>query len=114
MTSAAHVYASGLRHNSLKTFKSIFLTAALIAGLTLSNHTVAWAGNENGGSMYFKAASQPVLREGRAAARRRFAKHLRHGHGGRRAARGPGRFGARDHQDRERLQLPRSFALRRA
>ncbi|GEM_PF-4928354 len=68
MTSAAHVYASGLRHNSLKTFKSIFLTAALIAGLTLSNHTVAWAGNENGGSMYFKAASQPVLREGRAAA----------------------------------------------
>jgi len=68
MTSAAHVYASGLRHNSLKTFKSTCLTASLIAGLTLSNHSVAWAGNENGGSMYFKAASPPVLHEGRTAA----------------------------------------------
>jgi soluble lytic murein transglycosylase-like protein len=68
MTSIAHVYASKLRHNSTKFLNSICLAAALTAVLALSNHSPAWAGNENGGSMYFKAAAQPALREGRAAA----------------------------------------------
>jgi soluble lytic murein transglycosylase-like protein len=40
----------------------------LAAALILSNHSLAFAGNENGGSMYFKSAGRPVLHEGRAAA----------------------------------------------
>lgn len=68
MTSTAHIYASKLRHNSPKRLNSICLTAALTAALTLTQHSLAFAGNENGGSMYFQSIGHPVLQEGRAAA----------------------------------------------
>jgi soluble lytic murein transglycosylase-like protein len=68
MTGTAHLYASKIRHNSAKRLNSIVLTAALTAALTLSQHSLALAGNENGGSMYVHSAAQAVLHEGRAAA----------------------------------------------
>jgi soluble lytic murein transglycosylase-like protein len=67
MTGTAYLYASRLRHNSSKRLSSIYLTAALTAALTLSQHSLALAGNENGGSIYFQPTAQPVLQEGRAA-----------------------------------------------
>jgi soluble lytic murein transglycosylase-like protein len=68
MTGTNHLYASKLRHNSAKRLNSICLTAALTAALTLSQHSLALAGNENGGSMYLHSSAAPVLQEGRAAA----------------------------------------------
>jgi len=71
MTGTAHLYASKLRHNSAKRLNSIFLTATLTAALTLSQHSLALAGNENGGSIYLHSSARPVLQEGRAAAEER-------------------------------------------
>lgn len=71
MTSIAHLNAFKLRHNSKKPLTSICLTVGLAAALTLSQHNLALAGNENGGSMYFKTAAHLVLQEGRAAAEER-------------------------------------------
>ncbi len=68
MTSTAHFYVSRLGHNSSKHLNSICLTVALTAALTISQHSLALAGNENGGSIYFQPTAQPVLHEGRAAA----------------------------------------------